>query len=139
MWLSRKTRLLLLLKRRQEKNSKKKRMWVRKLFQERKQKGEFHLLIRDMCLYDEEYFFKYFRMNSTQLELLLSKVAPLIQKSSKLRECIGPPERLCVTMKYLTTGDAQSTIAKTFRMSPSVVGRIIEETCSAIWETLSME
>ena len=34
---------------------------------------------------------------------------------------------------YLITGDAQVTIAASYRMSPTTVGRIIAETCSAIW------
>ena len=40
------------------------RMWVRKIFAERKQKGEFHLLVRDLKLHDDEYFLKYFSINT---------------------------------------------------------------------------
>lgn len=112
-------------------------MWVRKLFQERKRKGEFYLLVQDLRLYDEEYFFKYFRMSVMQYEELLSMVAPIIQKSSQKRECIGPNERLSLTMRYLTTGDAQTTIAMNYRISPTSVGRIIFETCEALWQVLS--
>ena len=43
-------------------------------------------------------------------------VAPRILKSSQ-REPIGPSERLCVTLRYITTGDAQTTIAANFRIS----------------------
>ena len=56
--------------------------------------------------------------------------------NTQLRESIGAEERLCVTLRYLVTGDAQVTIAANYRMSPSVVGRIIEETCNALWITL---
>ena len=49
-------------------------MWVRKLFQERKQKGEFNILIKDMKLFDSEWFFRYFRMSPTTFEHLLSWV-----------------------------------------------------------------
>ena len=73
---------------------------------DRKIKGEFHTLIQDLKLHDAEYFFKYFRMNTTQYENLLTMIAPRIQKSSMKRECIGPSERLCVTLRYLATGDA---------------------------------
>ena len=114
MRFSRRTILLLLLKRKRNKESRRKRIWVRKLFQERYTKGEFNLLSHDLRLHDEEYFFKYFRMNVTQYELLLSKVAPFIRKTSKFREAIGPSERFCVTLRYLATGDAQSTIALNF-------------------------
>ena len=129
---SRRTILLLLLKKRL---TKKRRFWVRKLLLDRKSKGEFYLLVQDMLLYDQEYFFRYFRMTPHQSEVLLAKVAPRILKSSK-REFIDPSERLCVTLRYLATGDAQTTIAANFRISPTSIGRIIEETCPEIWNAL---
>ena len=56
------------------------KMWVRRIFVERKRKGEFHQLIRNLKLHDSEYFFKYFRMNTTRYEELLKKVAPRIKQ-----------------------------------------------------------
>ena len=53
-----------------------------------------------------------------------------------MREPIGPRERPCVCLRYLVTGDAQITIATSYRMSPAVVGRIINETCEVLWKTL---
>ena len=98
--ISRRILLLLILKRRLAARQKyRKRMWVRKLFMERKNKGEFHLLVADLRLHDSEYFFKYFRMTPVQYEELLLWVAPLITKSSQKREAIGPSERLSVTLK----------------------------------------
>ena len=88
-----------------------KSIWVRKFFKERQTKGEFYLLVQDLRLFDDELFFRYFRMNATKYEELLAMVAPEIQKSSVTRECIGPSEQLCVTLGYLTTGDSQTTIA----------------------------
>ena len=75
-------------------------------------------------------------MSVMQYEELLSMVAPKIQKSSEKRKCIGPSECLCVTLRYLTTGDSQTTIAINYRISPSSVGRIIYETCLALWQVL---
>ena len=40
----------------------------------------------------------------------------------------------CVALRYLVTGDAQDTIAANYRMSRAVVGRIINETCTGIWD-----
>ena len=73
-------------------------------------------------------------MNATKYEELLAMVAPEIQKSSVTRECIGPSKRLCVTLRYLTTGDSQKTIAL---ISPTSVGRIIFTTCEALWKVLA--
>ena len=76
-------------------------------------------------------------MTPLTMEILLSWVAPLIvKKETQMKEPIRASERLCVTMRYLLTGDAQVTISASYRMSPTVVGRIIYKTSLAIWEAL---
>ena len=128
--------LLYLVKRRHDRLKASKAMWVRDLFKERKEKGEFVMLVKDMELYDHEYFFKCFRMNVATLEQLLKWVGPYISESSERRGAIGAKERLCGTLRKLATGDANVTIAASYRISPTCVGRIIDETTSAIWEAL---
>ncbi|XP_028395819.1 protein ANTAGONIST OF LIKE HETEROCHROMATIN PROTEIN 1-like, partial [Dendronephthya gigantea] len=135
--ISKKTLMIFLLKRNRKKNKYRKSMWVRKLFQERHSKGEFYLLVQDLRLFDDELFFRYFRMNAAKFEELLAMIAPEIQKSSVTRECIGPSERLCATLRYLTNGDSQTTTALCYRISPTTIGRIIFTTCEALWKILS--
>ena len=57
----------------------------------------FHVLVKQLKLFDQEFFFKQFRMTPEKLENLLTVVAPRIMRSSLRREGIGPRERLCVT------------------------------------------
>ena len=110
---------------------------MRKVYEERKTKGEFNVLVRELMLADHEYFFRLFRMSPSTFELLLSWVAILIKKeSTRMRQAIPPDERLCVTLRYLVTGDARTTIAASYLISPTTVGRIIEETCSVLWHML---
>ena len=93
--LNRRTSYLLLL---QHLNLKyRKSIWVIQLFKERETKGAFNLLVKDMALYDQEYFFKFFRMTPTKYEQLLQLVASAITKCSIRREAIGPSERLTVS------------------------------------------
>ena len=76
-------------------------------------------------------------MLPSNVENRLSWVAPHISKQQiKMQEPICERERLCVTLRYLVTGDAQVTIAANYQMSPTIVGRIISEKCGAIWEAL---
>ena len=75
-------------------------------------------------------------MGPEKFEEILSYVAPKIIKCSVRREPIGPSKRLCVTLRYLVTGDAQTTIAAIYRMSRSSVSRIIKETSDALWSAL---
>ena len=79
-------------------------------------------------MYEHFLFFPYFCMNPTQYEQLLQKVAPRIQKSSEKREPIGPSERIIVFLRYIFTGDSQTTIASSFLISLTGIGRIVHET-----------
>ena len=138
MALTRRQLLIVLLLRRRLKAKevevrKKKECWVRRLYTERTEKGEYHQLVREMKIFDKEYFFQHFRMGPEKFEEILSYVAPKITQCSVRREPIGPSERLCVTLRYLLTGDAQTTIAASYRMSRSSVSRIIKETSDALW------
>ena len=83
-------------------------------------------------MFDQEYFFSHFRMTPQKFEELLSLVGHAIAKDAAKREPIGPQERLCVTLRYLFTGDAQSTIASSYRISKTSISRIILETCEAL-------
>jgi len=141
MALTRRQLLIVLLLRRRLKAKevevrRKKECWVRRLYTERTEKGEYHQLVREMKIFDKEYFFQHFRMGPEKFEEILSYVAPKITKCSVRREPIGPSERLCVTLRYLVTGDAQTTIAASYRMSRSSVSRIIKETSDALWSGL---
>ena len=85
---------------------------------------------------------KILRMDNSEwilrtFEHLLSWVAPVIQKTSLWRSAATPAERLCVTLRYLTTGDSQTTIGTSFRISPTTMGRIISETRQALRRVLS--
>ena len=92
-------------------------------------------MVKELKLHDSEYFFKNFRMLPSKFDELLGYIAPVIQKKdTNMREAIGPAERLCVTLRYLVTGDSYVTIGTSYRMSPTSVHRIIQETCSAIWD-----
>ena len=138
--LLKKALLLYLLRRRlQGRGMKnKKSFWVRKIYQERLQKGEFHLLVQDMKLFDHMYLFQYFRMTPSVFEKLLHLVGPfLTRKSTNMRDPIGPSERLSLTLKYLASGDSQCSISSSYRISPSVVSRTIRETFHVIWDCLS--
>ena len=75
-------------------------------------------------------------MLPTKFEELLSFFASLVTKLSIRREVISPAERLCITLRYLVTGDAKITIASSYRVSPTTAGRIISETCATIWIVL---
>ena len=130
--------ILLLFKKRQllKARKRKHKVWVRKIFTERHTKGEYHHLIQEMKFYDHEFFFKQFRMSPSRFEELYQLVAPVITKCSIRKDPICPGERLCITLRYLVTGDSYVTIASSYRVGVTTVGRIIKETCTVIWQKL---
>ena len=115
---------------------RKHRFWVRKIYMDRHQKGEFNLLVQQAKHFDAEFFFQMFRMSATQFEELLQFVIPYTEKESLRRESIRPEERLAVTIRYLATGDAFKTIGASYRISTASVSRIVKETCNALWTVL---
>ena len=94
------------------------------------------MLAKDFALCNHGMFFSEFRMNPTKFEELLSYVAPLIMKASEKTEPVGPSERLCVTLRYLVTGNAQSTISLRYRTSKTSVSRTVIETTDALCKVL---
>ena len=80
-----------------------------------------------------------FRMTPTKFEELYSKVSLFLSKPNARREPIGPEERLFVTLRYLVTGDAFTTIGHSYRISDTSVGRIVKETCKILWDRLLFE
>jgi len=77
---------------------RKHKVWVRKLLTERNWKGEYHILVKEMILFDHEFFYKQFRMSPARYETLLKLVAPLITKCSLRREAISASARLYMTL-----------------------------------------
>ena len=69
--------------------------------------------------------------------MLLSWIGPKIRNvTTKMREPISVGQRLCVTLRYLVTGNVHVTIAASYGMSPTTVGCILKETCAVIWNVL---
>ena len=78
-------------------------------------------------------------MSSTVFEELLSFVSIIIVKqSTAMRDPISPSYSLAVTLRYIVTGDAQCTVATSYRINPSAVSRIIAENIDAVWTSLTL-
>lgn len=102
----------------------------------RRKKGEFHGLVTEVKLADEELFFKMFVMTSTKLETLLSLVFINLSKPNARHEPIGPGEQMSVKLQYICN-ITFSTITHSYRMSDASVGKIFRETCTVLWKRLS--
>ena len=71
-------------------------VWVGKLYRERKEKGEYHSLIKEMQIVVEMLFYQQFRKTAQKYKNLLTLLAPRITMSLVKREAISLGERLSV-------------------------------------------
>jgi hypothetical protein len=79
----------------------------------------------------------FIRISSADLEWLLSKTGPLIQKNdTNCRKAISPLERLLITLRFLATGDSYASLMYLFRISKQSISVIVPEVCDAIVSVL---
>lgn len=76
-----------------------KRWWVRPIFQNRNQQGDYKNLIEEMRLTDVDSYFNYMRMSPNNFDELLNLVGPLLQKKTVVREPISSGQRLALTLR----------------------------------------
>lgn len=93
-------------------------------------------LLQERVLASKE-FENFARMTSSQFEILLKMVAPLIKKKdTNMRNAIPVQERLLVTLRYLGTGESQNSLRFSFKISQSSINSIISETVEGIIASL---
>ena len=79
--------------------------------------------------------FRYVRMSPEQFECLLKLVRPTIQKNITIFcACISPEVALVLTLRFFASGNAQQSIACSFRIGKITLSNIIRETCNAIYD-----
>ena len=59
----------MLLRSTLSRNRIRKKIWIRQIFRQRETKGEFHILVKDLRLFDKEYFFRNFQVDVATFEL----------------------------------------------------------------------
>ncbi|CAK1587680.1 unnamed protein product [Parnassius mnemosyne] len=85
-------------------------------------------------------FFNFLRMSTSDFEIILQKLSPLIQKNdTSFRKAIPAKVRLALTLRYLATGDSFRSLHYLFKMSHQIISKIIHETCTAILMVLKDE
>ena len=101
-------------------------MWVREIFQGRKNQGVYNNLVQEMRLGDRESYFRYMRMSPDRFEHLLSLIEPLVKKeTTNFREPISAGERLSITLRFLATGESQQSLSFAYRIGKATVCKII--------------
>lgn len=118
---------------------RKRRKWCKNWLLQRRIYTHMNLL-KELRTSEPSDFKNYLRMDNDAFNLLLELVRPKITKQdTKLRDAISAEERLTVTLRYLATGNSYEDLKFTTAISPQAIGKIIPETCCAIYEALKEE
>ena len=124
----------IVLKKRRRKPS----IWCKQWLLQRQKHTHINLL-KELTDYTTDYR-NYLRMDEDTYERLLVMVGPLIEKKDTImRKSITPHERLAATLRFLATGRSFEDLKFTTCISPQALGRIIPETCQAIYQCLVEE
>lgn len=130
------TGLIFVLKNKKRRNDRTE--WCKGWLLKRKQFSHVNL-IKELRITPKDYR-NYLRMDENTYLKLLSLVTPLIQKEDTvMRKAISAHERLTVTLRFLATGRTYECLKFSAIISPQALGRIIPETCDAIYKALEKD
>lgn len=123
------------------------RFWVRPSLRRGRARYGVSELMEDLILDDVdelnlEYrcgggFRNFFRLTSSDFEVLLNLIGPLINKrDTSFRKAIPVHERLAVTLRFLATGDSYHSLMYMFKVSKQAISSIIPNVCDALVKVL---
>ena len=96
-------------------------------------------LLKELRIEPTDYH-DFLRMNKSVYLKLLSMVTPLIQKKDTImKRSVSAHERLTATLRFLATGCSYECLKFPAIVSPQALGKIIPETCDAIYKVLRKE
>ena len=94
-------------------------------------------LLRELRDNNPDDFKNYLRMDANTFDELLNVMRPHLSKQdTAMRRSIPADERLIATLRFLATGRSYEDLKFTTGISAQALGRIIPETCKAVYEVL---
>lgn len=111
-----------------------KRRKTRQMISNRNTEGAFNILVQKYLKSDEEEFVQYFRVTQTLFYFILSHISSDITTppSYRVPNPISAEQKLCVTLRFLATGESHASLSYSFRICRSWIGRIIKDVLAAI-------
>jgi hypothetical protein len=109
-------------------------MWTKKWLLGR---DRFTHLLNFIRNYSPEGYKNYLRMSDGNVQYLIAKVKPLIAKQDTvMRNAITPKAGIAATVRFLAAGRSFEDLKFAMIISPQALGKIIPETCKAIYGAL---
>lgn len=99
--------------------------------------GCYSVLLRELEIEDPNSYRNFLRMSKADFDYLLNLVAPRITKEETvMRKAIPAGEKLCLTLRYLATGETFSSLQYMFRIPKNTISKFIIDVCEAIYDVL---
>lgn len=115
-------------------SKKRKRKSPHKIYRQRSEEGAMNVLIDRHLLDDDTKFREYFRLTPHLFAEVLGVIQGDLQRvsTSWVPKPISPRDKLCITLRYLATGETFRSLAFQFRVHYSYIGRIVNEVLCSI-------
>lgn len=111
-----------------------KRRKTRQMISNRSAEGAFNILIEKYLKTEEDQFVQYFRVSSRLFYSILDHISNDITKppSYRVTNPISAEQKLCLTLRFLATGETYASLSYSFRISKSWISNIIQDVLAAI-------
>lgn len=108
-----------------------------KMFEKRNREGSYEILVKRHLLDNDSMFVTYFRLSPYLFYKVVDLIRDDIGVSSKVlggakKYRISPEQKLCIALRYLVTGDSQSSLQFDSRISQQRISIIIQDVFNAI-------
>jgi hypothetical protein len=111
--------------------------WVKPWIRQREQLGASTQLLVELAAEDSDSYRNHLRISESQVDFLLQKVSPLIQKTDTfLRPVLPAKLKLLITLHYLATGTCFRTLSAFYRVPTCSMSLMSPEVCKAIYDIL---
>lgn len=122
-----------------ERKRKSRKIWCKNWLKNRNRFSHMSLLA-ELAANEPNDYKNYPRITEDCFEDILRRISPEIEKrNTAMREVISCKERLAATLQFLTSGRSYENLKFSCVISPQSLGKIIPETCTAIYNALREE
>ena len=122
-----------------QKNIEERQCWIQPLLTKRETLGAFNTKFQDVRM-DPQKCRAYIRMNNTQFLYLVDLLSEDLQKeNTQMRKCISPEEKICLTLRYLATGETFRSLEFQFRISRKTISDAVISTANSLVKRLGAQ
>lgn len=122
-----------------ERKRKLQKIWCKNWLKNRNRFSQMSLLA-ELAANEPNDYKNYLKMTENCFEDILRRISPAIEKqNTSMKEAISCKERLAATLQFLVSGRSYENLKFSCAKSPQSLGKIIPETCTAIYNALREE